>query len=686
MDGIPMALALMLFVGICLPTASAYTVSYTNQTAFIMQGANNIANVTILNKMRDNGTGWLIEDCDPYTCDLLVTFRSRVSFSATTAGDFQGKSAVGPGTFDNAQVATMANETVPKYYSNCTTTPTYVANNSTWMNVTKCTDVQNGTYQRSYTVWKPVNGFTFTANTPYTAKLSYTRKTMNATDLVPSIMGTDLTGFAWWNTTWNYKRQINITNWLCKFAYCQFPLNVSLNSTNGSDMRILDSAEASLIPFYRESGNWSSATATGNVWINATNNTATVWIYYNATGTVSDASNGNGVFTFFDDFDNGSSLTAGKWDGIEGLATVGAGIMNYTADNAAWHIIYSTTMMTQNQSMVGRIWYGAFTYVGGGIVGMSDTNNDNGTYIHAYAAGTLPWFGIGTDYAGRVQFTSSLANKWTGVRITWNPVNATVWLDYNTFNGTAIATPVARQVGLVAYGAGSQMRAEWMGMANMGDIIPTFVFGSEQGTPPLLLAIPVYVKTAIASYNGTNINYSFTGIVINNGTNMTDANVSIIANGTMLTSASVNITAGAFYTISGYWAVARPTTDANFTVSVNVTAALWNNSTDTAVMILPIDPPSAINLMANGGKTRCRNPGNLSSWPAGRAWNINASWGCNYTGLNLTNNISYVDSGTTTFSASNITGTWGRLAGDAGAMATFIIQSVSSIIHLGGTI
>jgi hypothetical protein len=96
-------------------------------------------------------------------------------------------------------------------------------------------------------------------------------------------------------------------------------------------------------------------------------------------------------------------------------------------------------------------------------------------------------------------------------------------------------------------------------------------------------------------------------------------------------------------------------------------------------MILPIDPPSAINLMANGGKDRCRTPQDVGYWD-NRNWNINASWNCNYTGLSLTNNISFVDSGTTTFSNSSITAsTFSRLAGDLGTMANFIFQAISTL-------
>jgi hypothetical protein len=199
-----------------------------------------------------------------------------------------------------------------------------------------------------------------------------------------------------------------------------------------------------------------------------------------------------------------------------------------------------------------------------------------------------------------------------------------------------------------------------------------------------LLPSSLYIKTAINSYNGTHINYSFTGIVINNGSiTSTNVNVSIAANSTLLSSAIVNITVGKVYTLQTNWAIARPNLDKNFTVVVNIPQYGVYMVSDSAFIILPIDPPSAINLMSNGGKTRCRTPQDVGYWD-GSDWRINASWGCNYSDQTITlpsSGIKIVDNGEVSFSNSNIVVNFlERLAGDVGTAATIVFKAVGSVL------
>ncbi len=65
------------------------------------------------------------------------------------------------------------------------------------------------------------------------------------TDIYHEIYGQERKDAAWWNATYNYKKQINVTNWNCTAAYCQFPIYIGLNAsaTNGSDIRVLNSSE-----------------------------------------------------------------------------------------------------------------------------------------------------------------------------------------------------------------------------------------------------------------------------------------------------------------------------------------------------------------------------------------------------------------------------------------------------------
>jgi hypothetical protein len=108
---------------------------------------------------------------------------------------------------------------------------------------------------------------------------------------------------------------------------------------------------------------------------------------------------------------------------------------------------------------------------------------------------------------------------------------------------------------------------------------------------------PIFIKTAISAYNYTVVNYTFTAIVVNNGTsNLTNVNVSLSMNSTILNSTLANISAGSIFQFSANWSGSRPTTDSNFTATANISNTVFSPGSDAIFMILPIDPPSAIAL------------------------------------------------------------------------------------------
>jgi hypothetical protein len=550
-----------------------------------------------------------------------------------------------------------------------------------------------------------INNVPFNGNTNYQTKFLYSlpiKKTNEGfsssgkfdiyahsgspSDVVNGIGTTYVVLDPWWNSTWNYKQQINFTNWNCGFTYCQFPINFSSSKTNGTDIRILNATEDGELSFYRESGNWSAATGTGNLWVNASNNTASIWIYYNTTGTVSDASNGDAVFSFFDDFNNGTSMTAGKWDHTPAELTIANSIMNFKNAGADHDIVKSiNTFPTTGQSAVFRVSIPPTTgyYCG---IGWQDSNVDtNITAIWLTAS-------VETDVNGA--FGTALGTLpylkgWQSIRVMSNPLNASFYLPYNQLNTTKVTTPKATNIGFSSWTNvhNSTVTLDWIGVANMGELFPTLTFSNEQSSivpnsPNTNLT--VYIQTSTSQYNGTWINYTVTGIFINPTNTSQTINASITGNGTNITSeTNITIAANAAYILTGNYTRLRPMLDANFTINASATGydiSILNGTSSTVLtMILPIDPPSAINLMANGGKDRCRTPQDVGYWD-NRNWNINASWNCNYTGLSLTNNISFVDSGTTTFSNSSITAsTFSRLAGDLGTMANFIFQAISTL-------
>jgi hypothetical protein len=284
----------------------------------------------------------------------------------------------------------------------------------------------------------------------------------------------------WWNTTWNYKQQINITGWNCDWAYCQFPINFSSSKANGTDVRVLNATEDGPLPFFLESGNWSNATGIGNIWVNASNNTASVWIYYNASG-VAYIGNGDAVFSFFDDFNNGTSYTAGNWTGNTTVGTIAGGIMNYSAASAAWVGIRSTTAFTVGASIVGRVFFanGNYNIFGAGsLVAPSDANS---TDLRGYAYPANPCYAYVNGNISNRKNLGNCTEKWLGVRITSNTNDATFYQDYQTPNGTITQTTTSRNMMLSSSKTTTtgSLLVDWCGIAQMPTANPTLLFGTE---------------------------------------------------------------------------------------------------------------------------------------------------------------------------------------------------------------
>jgi hypothetical protein len=122
------------------------------------------------------------------------------------------------------------------------------------------------------------------------------------------------TSFAWWNSTWQNRIFIYVSNWSCTASYCQFPIYFNGSYGNGSDWRFIDSTDTQELGYWFEDANFSNGV--GNVWVNASNNTNFIYLYYNASSAVGNKSNVDSVFLFGDDFNNQATVNASKWTTI----------------------------------------------------------------------------------------------------------------------------------------------------------------------------------------------------------------------------------------------------------------------------------------------------------------------------------------------------------------------------------
>jgi hypothetical protein len=119
---------------------------------------------------------------------------------------------------------------------------------------------------------------------------------------------------SWWNTSWLYRKKLNINN---KNIGYQMKIvvgnvsggNVSCNGhakNNFGDIRFISFSDNTTQLSYWMKNFTSNVQVT--FWINNSLNDSSIWMYYGNSG-VSSRSNGSNTFYFFDDFSNGLS----KW-------------------------------------------------------------------------------------------------------------------------------------------------------------------------------------------------------------------------------------------------------------------------------------------------------------------------------------------------------------------------------------
>jgi hypothetical protein len=453
----------------------------------------------------------------------------------------------------------------------------------------------------------------------------------------------------WYNSSFNYKVQVNVTNWNCSSAFCQFPITIALNKTvtNGSDIRVVNSTETGELSFWREdpnggAGNWYGAwnytNASGVLWVNASNQTTMFYIYYNASG-VADKNNIDTTFVFGDDF---TSWNASKWKtmfNVSGSSIVTGGQFHFESGKLFLVIEPASYTVTKGTA------YARITGVGGAqiralqtvIATPPDENTNINTLTYGNSGGRETYNGAaGTANNSAWSFPETVRGTFNGLN--WTNIGMT-----KSTGEFASQYEYTKAGAFYGVGIGSNSNSgefDYFIVTAIATATPTFTFGAQQSAPALPSNITCLIQTKTDQYNGTMVNYTLTGIFHNPTASSQTVNLSITANGTSVaTNNSVAIAAGGLATLTGNYTKTRGSLDTNFTVNASATGSdpsvLNGSSSSTVFLILPIDPPSAINLMNSGGKTRCRTPQDVGYWD-GRNWSINASWNCNYTNLNLT--------------------------------------------------
>jgi len=114
----------------------------------------------------------------------------------------------------------------------------------------------------------------------------------------------------WWNTDWQYKREItiqensgnNLTDYQVKIVLNSSNFDFSKANSDGSDIRFVDSDDTTPLSYWIEK--WDSVNQEAIVWVKVpsipANSTKTIYMYYGNPSATSE-SNGENVFIWYDD-------------------------------------------------------------------------------------------------------------------------------------------------------------------------------------------------------------------------------------------------------------------------------------------------------------------------------------------------------------------------------------------------
>lgn len=132
--------------------------------------------------------------------------------------------------------------------------------NSTTNNVTQsCTTINtnNETETEEVLVWKNYNGEAVSGLNYL--QVNAKKSPIKSMDWIVTFRGEDLIKWAWWNSTWNYKREITLTSNIGNFSYMNISYYANMNN-DFSDIRFLDSTESIELNYTIETksdGNWA---------------------------------------------------------------------------------------------------------------------------------------------------------------------------------------------------------------------------------------------------------------------------------------------------------------------------------------------------------------------------------------------------------------------------------------------
>jgi len=244
-------IVLFLFTLASSVSFAAITPTYNGQTATIKNGATTLGTIQLMNVL----VGGKFTDCDLFDCSVYLTLTPQATYTFSSTDKALGKIGVstkGKTSFIGAYYNESYNVTLTDDTYNYT--PANDGNGSYMVQTKNGTITYNSLRYR----WTALpDTLKVIGGQPYQIRLDYHKTDMkDNVDLVPSIFGTDLTQWAWWNSSCATYYPLTLTDdatpRTAELVF--FPLGgLSCTNANCSDMFIVDN-NATTIPWQYMNG------------------------------------------------------------------------------------------------------------------------------------------------------------------------------------------------------------------------------------------------------------------------------------------------------------------------------------------------------------------------------------------------------------------------------------------------
>jgi len=424
-------------------------------------------------------------------------------------------------------------------------------------------------------------------------------------------------GANWWNTSWVYRKPINITEnsgsnltdyQILVTVDTQILISASKMRSDCGDIRFIDSDNSTNLSYWIESGINTSST---KIWVKvpsiSANSTKIIYMYYGNPSATS-ISNGTATFDFFDDFDpdkNTWTIVSGTWSNVNGYqGNSKKGIHNGTPGyrkslagpyfNLADFVLHAKVRSTVDNSLANIVFRAA--------TNGNDDNNRIWVRLDQRDVNTGSHLGgfhlfedvVGTEYVRGYYDFNPVVGQWYDIKVTVNGSTIKGYLDGSLkWTATVSRTSAGYILLQVEYLNTHDAWFDNLFICKFASNEPTISIGSEE--------VVTFTITASAGPNGSispsgavSVNYGedkiFT-IIPNTGYHIVDVKVDGVSVGAITSYTFTHVTS-------------NHTIDATFAIDTfTITASAGPNGS--------ISPSGAVSVNYGGNKsfTIKANPG-----------------------------------------------------------------------------